>query len=92
MNVVILHKAFCKIHVTSQDGMMGRDDRRSRCFGRRTDAESTGEATGDTAVATTGVAMTTAARCMAKDGVHGLGQSSARKYGRKKKESYWDGP
>ena len=72
MNVVILHKAFCKIArdilVTSQDGMMGRDDRRSRYFGRRTDAESTGEATGDTAVATTGVAMTltTAARCMAK--------------------------
>ena len=44
---------------------------------RRTDAESNGEATGDTAVATTGVAMTTAARCMAKDGVHGLGRSSA---------------
>ena len=42
---------------------------RHSCFGRRTDAESTREATGDTAVATTGVAMTTAARCMAKDGV-----------------------
>ena len=58
--------------------MMGRDDQRSRCFGRRTDAESTGEATGDTAVATTGVAMTTAARCMAKDGV--TVYSRARKY------------
>ena len=48
---------------------MGRDDRRSRCFGRRTDAESTGDAAGDTAVATTGVARTTAARCMTTDGV-----------------------
>ena len=45
-------------------------------------AESTGEATGDKAVATTGVAMTTAARCMAKDGVHA---SRAREYGRKNK-------
>jgi hypothetical protein len=36
-------------------------------FGRRTKAGSTGDAAGDTAVATTGVARTTAARCMAKD-------------------------
>ena len=49
-----------KLHVTSQDGMMGRDDRRSRCLGRRTEAESTEEATGDTVEATTGVARTTA--------------------------------
>ena len=49
MSVVILHKAFCKIPTLRHmnDGRMGRDDRRSRCFGRRTDAESTGEATGD---------------------------------------------
>ena len=63
-------------------GRMGRDGRPAvEVLRRRTDAESAGEATGDTAVAKTGVAMTTAARSMAKDGVHA---SRARKYGRKK--------
>ena len=41
---------------------VGHVDQRSRCPGRHTEAESTGEGTGDTAVATTGVARTTAAR------------------------------
>ena len=83
LNVLILPQGvLAKVTWTSQDGRMGRYDRRSRRFERYTEAESTGEATGDTAVATTGVAMTTAARCMAKDGVHA---SRARKYGRKNK-------
>ena len=57
-----------KVMWTSQDGMMGRDDRRSRCFERYTEAESTGEATGVMAMATTGVAMTTGRCCMDASG------------------------
>ena len=60
VNAVIL-QAFWQ---NSHDGRMGHDGRRSRCFGRRTEAGSTGDAAGETAVATTGVATTTAARCM----------------------------
>ena len=57
MNVVTLPQGIlAKVTWTSNDGRMGRDDRRSRCFERYTEAESTGEATGDMAGATTGVA------------------------------------
>ena len=60
------HKAFCKSHVdVTRWQRMGHVDQRSRCFGRRTDAESTGDVTGETVVATTGVARTTAARSIA---------------------------
>ena len=65
LNVLILPQGvLAKVTWTSQDGRMGHDGRRSRCFGRRTEAGSTGDAAGETAVATTGVATTTAARCM----------------------------
>ena len=52
-----------QLNILSQDGRMGHDGRRSSCFGRRIDAESTGEVASETAVATTGVAMTTG-RCI----------------------------
>ena len=63
MHVVILPQGvLAKFMWTSQDGRMGHDGRRSRCFGRRTEAGSTGDAAGDTMEATTGVART-AGRC-----------------------------
>ena len=74
LNVLILPQGvLAKVIWTSQDGMMGRDDRRSRRFERYTEAESTGEATGDTAVATTGVAMSTGCCCMDASGKSVLG-------------------
>ena len=81
MNVVTLPQGvLAKVTWTSQDGRMGRDDRRSRCIGRYTEgeAESTVEATGVTAVATTGVAMTTGSCCMDASGKSVLGTGPHR--------------
>ena len=60
------HPAFCKIHVTSHDGRMGHRPAVEVLWAANR-GESTGDAASDTAVAATGVARTTAARCIGDD-------------------------